>query len=78
MLFADDLRQRGEGDVGRGALEPLGGFPGGFGSGKGDGVAGVSFDPVANIGFFLRCRITIELSQQARGFRFYRVPGTAA
>lgn len=41
-------------------------------------MAWVALDPIANLGFFLGCRIAMELSQQARGFRFDRVPGTAA
>lgn len=41
-------------------------------------MAWVALDPVANLGFFLGCRIAMKLSQQARGFRFDRVPGTAA
>lgn len=78
LLFADDLRHRRQGDIGGGALEALGRIPCGFGTGKGYGMAWVAFDPVANLSFFLGCRLTMKLSQQARGFRFDRVPGTAA
>ena len=62
LLLADDLRQRREGDVGGGTFEALGGVPGGFGACEGYGMARVALDPVTNFGFFLRCRVTIELS----------------
>ena len=78
LFFADDLRQRGQGDFGGGAFQSLGRFPCCFGTGERNGVAGVSLYPCANFGFVLRAGIAVKPGQQARCFRFDRGPGPAA
>ena len=65
-------------DFGSGTLQPLGGFPGGFGAGEGDRVTRVGRDPVAQFGFVLRAGIAVKPGQQARGLRLDRVPAAAA
>ena len=41
-------------------------------------MAGVCLDPGADVGFVLRGGIILKPGQQARGFRFDRVPVPAA
>lgn len=77
VFFADDLFDRGQRNLGSGALQPVGGFPSRFGAGEGDGVARIGFDPGADLRFFLRRRGAVKPDQQARRFRFYRGPAVA-